>query len=526
VTATMPTDAEDVQPLPYAEARLLLDPTAGPEPAGWDEPLGEPPDDDDPPPPAVRVLAERRGDPTRYGPTEDGIARALVARHGDDLRYCPQRGKWLTWDSHRWAWDESAHHRELVKNLGRQLPEDVRVWAAFKSKVLTARGVGSITRLAESDPAVVVPYDQLDGDPWAINTPGGVVDLRTGKLGPSDRRGNHTRSTSCAPDPEADPGPWRTFLDDTFGGDEELISYLQRLVGYSAIGMVREHVLPFCFGSGGNGKGVFLEAVTGVLGDYATSAPVGFLMSQAHSGHETEIARLAGARMVICSEVNETDSFDEAKVKQLTGGDTLTARFMRQDHFSFKPSHNLWLMGNHKPAVRSGGRSFWRRLRLIPFQYEVPEDKIVEDLQGWLVREHGPAILAWIVQGAADYHLGSLREPGAVKAATDAYAMDQDTVAQFLDERCYVGGGANVKIKVAIVRDAYEQWCHTQGEKPVSAKAFGMALKSRFGIDVDRTKSARLYVGLGLRMTDEDEENASPDASPGPEERVTLDGDW
>jgi putative DNA primase/helicase len=220
-----------------------------------------------------------------------------------------------------------------------------------------------------------------------------------------------------------------------------MIGYLQRLVGYSAVGMIGPHVLPFCHGSGGNGKGAFLEAVTGVLGDYATSAPVGFLMAQTHSGHETEIARLAGARMVLCSEVNEDDRFDEAKVKQLTGGDTLTARFMRQDHFTFTPTHQLWLMGNHQPAVRSGGRSFWRRLRLVPFLHEVPESEVIDDLQGLLVREHGAALLAWIVAGAVAYAEDGLREPDSVKSATAAYERDQDTVRRFVDDCCHLGGG-------------------------------------------------------------------------------------
>lgn len=276
-------------------------------------------------------------------------------------------------------------------------------------------------------------------------------------------------------------------------------------MGYSTVGIVGPHVLPFAFGSGGNGKGVFLEALAGVLGDYATTAPVGFLMAQPHAGHETEIARLAGARMVICSEVNEDDRFDEAKVKMLTGGDTLTARFMRQDHFTFTPTHQLWLMGNHRPAVRSGGRSFWRRLRLIPFEHEVPEDKIVDDLQGILVRDHGPALLAWIADGAAAYHRGGLQEPDSVKAATKEYAADQDTVARFVAEQCLVGGGAHVKVKVTKVREAYERWCHVEGEAPVSAKALGIALERRFGVARLRTMQARMYGGLALVEADDED---------------------
>lgn len=327
----------------------------------------------------------------------------------------------------------------------------------------------------------------------------------------SDPSRLHTRSTSCTPDPDADKSMWLRFLNTTFGGDADLIGYLQRLVGYSAVGLVGAHVLPYCHGSGGNGKGVYLETCVKVLGGYATTAPAGFLMAKTHASHETEIARLAGARMVLCSEVNDDDRFDEARVKLLTGGDTLTARFMQQDHFTFTPTHQLWAMGNHQPHVRAGGRSFWRRLRLIPFAHEVPASEIIDDLQGILAGEHGPAVLAWIIEGAVAYHREGLKEPDAVKAATGEYAHDQDTVARFVDEMCHIGGGDQVTIKMAKVRSAYEAWCHESGDEPVTAKAFGIALR-RHGVGVTRTKTAKMYVGLTL-LSDE-------------EESVTSEGGW
>jgi putative DNA primase/helicase len=459
---------------------------------------------------AARVLAEPAPAPQQYGPTEDGMARALVAHHGTSLRYCPQRGSWLRWDGHRWGWDQAEHHRELILTLARALPDDGdREERTFKKRALSAAGVSGIERLARHNGQIVIGLDRLDADPWILNTPGGIIDLRTGQLRPADPAALCTRSTAVPLEPEADPARWLRFLADTFN-DPQLIAYLQRLVGYSAVGMVGPHVLPFAFGSGGNGKGVFLESVTGVLGDYATTAPVGFLMTHQHASHETEIARLAGARMVVCSEVNEGDRFDEAKVKQLTGGDTITARFMRQDHFTFTPTHQLWLMGNTRPEVRTGGRSFWRRLRLIPFEHEVPAADVVDDLQGVLVRDHGPALLAWLVAGAVAFAAGGLAEPEKVKAATAEYEADQDTMARFVDECCLIGGGQHVQIKAAKVRDAYEKWCYAAGETPVSAKAFGMAMKGRFHVELARTNAARMYVGLSL-VTDED---ASPDASP------------
>jgi putative DNA primase/helicase len=459
---------------------------------------------------SARVLAEPRPLPQFHGATQDGMAQALVEHHGSELRYVPQRGKWLHWNGHQWEWDDGEHHRELAKQVARLLPADEKDWKDFRRSCLSAAGTTGITRQAQSDARIVAPFDALDADPWALNTPNGIIDLRTGRLGPSNPDALCTRSTAVPYDDAADLSRWLEFLTDTFGGDQDLISYLQRLVGYSAVGLVGPHVLPFAHGSGGNGKGVFLEALAGVLGDYATTAPNGFLMQQPFPGHETELARLAGARMVICSEVNEDDKFDEAKVKALTGGDSVTARFMRQDHFTFRPTHQLWLMGNHQPAVRAGGRSFWRRLRLVPFEREVPDDKMVDDLQGILVRDHGPALLAWIAAGAAAYHAGGLREPEKVKVATAEYAHDQDTVARFVEECCRIGGGDHVTIKMSKLREAYEAWCGAEGVKPVTAKRLGMDLQ-KVGVTRPRNMTARSYGNIALLTTESDDRSDADD---------------
>lgn len=435
--------------------------------------------------------------------SDDGNALALIAAHGQTIRFCHERNRWLHWDGQRWQWQPASggYLRELVKGIARSYGDSGQE-GSHKRKTLASNGTTAALMQASTDPRIVVSIDDLDAQPWELNTPGGIIDLRTGQLHPNDPAKLHTRITACTPDLGADQSQWSAFLADTFGADQALIAYLQRLVGYSSVGMVGPHVLPFCHGSGGNGKGVFLETCAGVLGDYATTAPVGFLMKRM-SGHETEIARLAGARFVICSEVNEDDVFDEAKVKQLTGGDSLTARFMRQDHFTFTPSHQLWLMGNTQPTVRTGGRSFWRRLRMIPFDHEVAEENVVDDLQGLLTSEHGPAVLGWIVAGAAAYHANGLQDPETVKAATADYAVSQDTVARFVDERIAVGGGEYVKIKTSVMREAYEQWCRAEGVQPVTAHAFTKAVK-RFGIDGSRSHGVRYYTNASLLNEDEE----------------------
>lgn len=454
----------------------------------------------------VHNLDDHRADDETIAITDDGNALTFIHTYGHVLRYNPDRGRWLHWDGHAWQWQSSdgGQARELAKKVARQLPDD-EGWKAHKKKTLSAKGITDLLIQARTDHRITVTIDDLDAQPWELNTPGGIIDLRTGHLIPSDPAKLHTRITKCAPDFDADTTLWDQFLQTTFPGDGDLIGYMQRLVGYSAVGEVREHILPFAYGGGGNGKGVFLEAIKGVLGDYATTSPNGFLMASSYAPHTTEIARLAGQRMVICSEVNETDRFDEAKIKQLAGGDSLTARFMRQDDFTFTPTHQIWLMGNHQPAVESGGHSFWRRLRLIPFTHTVPDDQIIEGLQGILANDHGPAILAWVARGAAAYAAGGLQEPAGVKAATEDYAHSVDTVGRFVEEECTLYPNPTVNhpsTTVAALRNAYEAWCHDNGETPVRGRAFQAQLRKHgvlTGRDAPKgTGGTRTYGGITI----------------------------
>lgn len=470
-------------------------------------------------PPPVDGTAALQPTPAPTGSprhTENGNALALIGRHGQQVRYVVDRGRWLHWEGSRWSEQPSGGGivRELHKDTAHAMPED-QGSTTWRAKSLSAVGTSNTLLQASTDPRITVTMDDLDADPWALATPDGIVDLRTGNITPSDSSHLITRNTACTPDPDADTTRWLDFLNITFGGDTELIAYLQRLIGYSATGHIGPHVLPFAHGSGGNGKGVFLEAIAKVLGDYASTAPNAFLMARNYSQHETEIARLSGARMVLCSEVNEDDKFDEAKVKQLTGGDTLTARFMRQDHFTFTPTHHLWLMGNYRPSVTSGGRAFWRRCRLIPFLHEVPEHQRVDDLQGILARDHGPAILQWIITGAAAYHRDGLQEPASVTQATEEYARDQDTVARFVDEMCHVAASPDVKIETRELQATYNRWCEDVGEAPVTAKRFGVDLRNRFEVRVSRSNGKRFYCGITALERDSSDEQSVTD---GPDE--------
>jgi putative DNA primase/helicase len=444
--------------------------------------------------------------------TDDGNALLFVDTYGQHLRYVPQRGMWLIWEKHRWAWDEGGLVVELCRDMVRDLEPDQfadneDMWKAarkHKASSLSRDKVNAAIHLARTDRRIVASAGELDAAPRHLNTPGGIVDLQTGELAPSDPAALHTRSALATPDASMPTPRWNQFLADTFGSDPDMIGFVQRLAGYSASADTGIHVLPFLHGGGQNGKSVLMDALRQILGDYATTAPAGFLMAGKQE-HSEEMARLQGLRLVVASEVNQDAKFDEAKMKELTGGDTITARYMRQSFFSFEPTHHLWLMGNHQPQVKAGGDSFWRRLRLVPFLYKCPEDKKIENLAKILVAEEGPGILAWIIRGAIDAFDGGLRAPEAVMAATKVYAEEEDQLGRFIDECCLIGGGEQVKLETKKLRAAYENWCHAEGEKPLSSSPFGRELKQR-GIVKKPSNGKHFYPNLALIAQDADDD--------------------
>lgn len=453
---------------------------------------------------ALQVSVPAEIDLARYGQTEDGVARALVTRCADVLRYCPQRGLWLIWNGSRWAWDECELHREHAKRLARQLPANDD-WKRFRSRALSAAGIAGVIALARTDPQITIHLDELDAHPWELNTPGGTIDMRTGQLAPAERDALHSRTTLVTPDYDNPAPVWEQFLADTFGGEDTMIEFVQRLLGVSAVGQVVEQHLPFAFGPGANGKSTLMNVVMKILGrgrdGYSIALDAEALMVRRHSEHPAELAQLAGARMVVSSEIEDGQRFAEARVKQLTGGDAISARFMRGNPFTFTPTHTLWLVGNHQPGTTAGGPAFWRRIKLLPFNHTVPEERRDPRLEDKLMAE-APQILAWIARGAAAYHDHGLGTPEAVVTATDAYRDDQDSVGKFFTEACMKNSQA--RVKASELRAAYERFCRDSGDAPVSAKRFGEQLRDVHNITLVKSNGVRMYAGV-MPYADEEE---------------------
>ncbi|MFE4654965.1 phage/plasmid primase, P4 family [Streptomyces sp. NPDC056707] len=454
--------------------------------------------------------------------SDRGNAKLFVTLYGRDYRHVPGLG-WYRWAGHRWQLDEEdtvlwavgemAEAIATTDPTGNYTTTDLR---RHRRRALSTSGINALLMQAKASPGMVMNASLLDADPYALCTPQGVVDLRTGALAPPEpATQNHSRSTTVAPQPMPTPR-WQQFLDDTFGTDTEgrrTADFLHLLLGYSISGDVGAQVMPFLYGQGKNGKSVLLDVMLQLMGDYADAAPPGFLMAKVFEGHPTDLAELHGRRIIVCSELKPGDRFDEARVKLLTGGDKLKARRMRQDFFSFHPTHKLWLLGNHRPEVNTGGFAFWRRMRLIPFERVVPEERKIDNLASVLVREEGPGILAWLVDGARRYFAGEkdLAGPVRVQVATTAYAETEDHVGRFLTEACKIDD--SMRAEQAQLFGAYTRWCGFEGANPVSARAFAARVRETLGMvspkDMVLSNSRKYYPGIGL-VTGPDTEDRQP----------------
>lgn len=446
--------------------------------------------------------------------SEDGHAHQLIASYGPLIRYCHERARWLVWNGSRWAWQPpgGGQVREYAKNVARAFDQTDNAGLTHKRKALSSNGISGCLKQAETDPRVLVSIADLDADPWILNTPAGVIDLRTGALHDPDPASLCTKTTSVAPAVELDP-VWSAFLDDTFGDDLELRAYVQRLVGLTLIGQVREQLLAFLHGLGANGKSTLAETLMYALGvgeaGYSIAAPSEMLMIRKHSEHPAELAQLAGARLVVCSELDDGQRFAEAKIKQLTGRDSINARFLYGQPFTFTPSHTIWLLGNHRPAARTGGMAFWRRVKLIEFSRVVPVERRDPALGDKLNAAAG-TVLAWAIQGALDYLAGGIREPESVARAVASYAADQDTVGRFIEDSCHRATSEMVRCSVTELRAAYESWCREVGEEPVAAKRLSQELRDRFGVGEAKSNGRRFYTRICLLDVEENTDESDP----------------
>lgn len=432
--------------------------------------------------------------------TDMGNAERLIARHGKDILYCFSKHAWMFWDGKRWATDNIGTVIERAKDTVRSIYKEAEGCDDYEQgHALRQHGIRSekveriraIEKLARS--MVSVDPNQLDADPWLLNVDNGTIDLRSGQLRSHFREDRITKLVPIAYDPSTTCPLWEAFLARSFRQNKELIDFVQRMVGYSLTGLVSEQVLFFLYGTGANGKSTFLLTLQELLGDYATQAAPELLLTKKGESHPTDVADLVGRRVAVSTEVEAGRSLSEVLVKQLTGGDRIKARFMRQDFFEFKPTHKLLLAANHKPNVRGADHGIWRRIRLIPFLVTIPEAERDTGLDKKLQAEL-PGIMAWAVRGCLAWQNEGLGSPEEVKLATEAYREEMDALAGFFEDCCILNPGAEETAKA--LYDSYTRWCGTNSENPMKPRSFGMALRER-GFK-DRKSGTKLWCGLRL----------------------------
>ena len=364
----------------------------------------------------------------------------------------------------------------------------------FARMTASSKGINAMLTLAKSEPGVPILPAKLDTNPWALNCPNGTLDLRTGTLQPHERGDMLTKLCPVDFDTASPCPSWERMLATLMGEHADLITFLQRAIGYSLTGSVAEQCLFLLWGTGSNGKSTFLNAVIDMLGpDYSMQAPDGLLMVKSGEAHPTERADLFGKRLVSSVEVEEGKRLAESLVKQLTGGDSIRARRMREDHWQFTPTHKIFMAANHKPVIRGTDHGIWRRVKLVPFVVTIADADQDKSLPAKLLAERR-GILAWAVRGCLEWQRDGLSEPAEVTQATSEYRGEMDVVGAFLSECCIVNGQWSAK--ASEVYAAYMHWCKDNGEFAVNQRRFGLAINER-GIE-RYTNNGTWYSGLGL----------------------------
>lgn len=429
-------------------------------------------------------------------------AARLARRHGLDIRHA-REGKWFVWDTRRWQIDERAVNvQALAKETAGAIFDEIRDAKDQKGMLSHARrsqsnnAIKAMIELARSEAGVLCKLADFDADPWLLSVGNGTLDLRTGRLRTHCREDLITKVVEIDYDENADCELWDAFVARITDGSSELYAYLRRLVGYLLTGQTTEQVLHFLFGLGANGKSVFCEIVANLLGDYAVIVSPEMVMAKRHSGIPNDVARLRGVRVAMMNETSQGARFDEAKLKDLTGSDSLTGRFLHAEFFDFSPTHKLLIRGNHKPAIAGTDEGIWRRLRLVPFTVAIPPEEQDTALLSKL-RAELPGILRWAVQGCLEWQREGLNPPDVIVDAVREYRTESDTLGRFIDEQC--SKRALSQIKSSVFFQAYQKFAEQAGERWIPAKDLPHEMQRR-GFAWKRTNTGGMYSGLEFNL--------------------------
>ena len=445
-----------------------------------------------------------------YDQNDSGNAERMLDKYGGSIKYNFARGCWMFWTGKVWRYDTTAEIKKLADIVVKELKaeafaeqDEERQKELLKFATRSGNSVAKCHMIKECEHlnGIPVTMDELDINGDFLNCQNGIVNLRNGELLPHDV--GMLQSKICSVDYDSNSGKqpkkWLKFLDDVTGGDKELQKYLQKCVGYSLSGSTKEQCCFFLYGMGNNGKSTFLETISDMLGDYAANAqPDTLMMKSNNSGANSDIARLKSARFVTSEEPSEGVRLNEGLVKQLTGGGRVTCRFLFQDEFEFEPEFKIWIATNHKPVIRGTDVGIWRRIKLIPFEVNIPKEKVDKMLK-YKLRDEMPQILNWAVRGAILYNREGLEEPSCVKQATSEYKSEMDLLQTFADACLVINNDSNSQMPVSSLFQIYRAWAAETSEYEMSSRKFCREIKNK--IPFYKRASAG-YVCGGISLSD------------------------
>jgi len=421
--------------------------------------------------------------------SEAEAAVNFAREHDGSIKYDHASGRWFIFNGNIWRPDLRGKVRSLAHDFIMNETEGMRDLGA-QGKARSKRVVDAVEGLARTIPGLTAGPADWDPDPLLLGTPAGTLDLRNGKVREPERQDGITRGLAVAPAQEPACPRWVGFLRESTGGDEGVMSFLKMWCGYSVTGETKEHALLFIFGPGGNGKSVFINTVAGIFGDYAATAPMDAFTASTGDRHPTDLAMLRGARLVTATETEEGRTWAEARVKQMTGGDKIAARFMRQDFFTYVPQFKLTLVGNHMPALRNVDEAMRRRFNIVPFVLK-PQNPD-RDLEAKL-RAEWPGILRWMIDGYQDYAQHGLVRSESIRAATEGYFEDEDMLGTWVKERCDTG--PDLWDRPGDLFASWSAYATRNGEQAGDLRRFRSGLE-RLGFRHQRSHGVRRVIGI------------------------------
>jgi putative DNA primase/helicase len=418
--------------------------------------------------------------------TDLGNAERLIEKYGREIRYCPDTKRWYVYRIGRWVPDSGGRTHRMAFEVARCIFEEAkdenlssktRDELKKHAKKSSSKGpIRAMIDLARWLPGISLPVGQLDRDPWLLNCQNGTLDLRTGELKPHDPNDLITKMLPVDYDPDAVCPLWECIIARIMDGDEDKIGFLKRVLGYGMTGLISEQCMFVFYGSGANGKSTILKIYRELLAGYAMHTTTASLLGSNGSPIRNDLARLNGARFVSAVEIGMGKKLDEALIKQLTGGDQVTARFLYNEFFEYNPEFKLFIAANHKPDIQGVDHGIWRRIHLIPFDVTIPSEAIDRDLPNKL-RGELPGILTWAIRGCREWQEQGLNVPNSIANATAAYRAEMDIVAEFLNDRCSLQ--TSEKTALGVLYDAYKKWADNACQDVVGKKILGNLMRQK-----------------------------------------------